>query len=62
MAKKNSIDMEKVKHIHAGREAFENGLPRTPPAGDPEAARLWLMGYDIAKRLDEEEVLTPVVQ
>lgn len=60
--KKNKIDMEKVKCVHAGREAYENGQPRTPPTDNPEATRLWLMGYDIAKRIAEEEVLTSVVQ
>lgn len=53
---------EKVKHVHAGREAYENGLPRKPPVADPEYVRLWLAGYDIAKRFSEEEVLTSVVQ
>lgn len=60
--RKKQICPEQVKYVHAGREAFENGQPRTPPTEDPEAARLWLAGYDIAKRFSEEEVLTPVVQ
>lgn len=47
--KKNKIDMEKVKFIHMGREAFENGLPRIPTTKDPEQSRLWITGYDIAK-------------
>ena len=47
--KKNHIDLEKVKYIHMGREAFENGLPRTPSTTDPEQTRLWFIGYDIAK-------------
>lgn len=62
---KNNIDKEQVKYVHAGREAFENGLPRTPPLDDPEAVRLWFAGYDIAKRFSEEEVLqglTAVIQ
>ena len=63
--KKNNVDLEKVKHVHAGRDAAENGLPRIPPTTDPEAAQLWLAGYDIAKRFAEEEVqrhLTGIVQ
>ena len=56
------IDIEKSKHVQDGREAFESGQPRTPPATDPEAARLWLIGYDLAKQFSELEVLTAVVQ
>ena len=56
MARKPKIDMEKVKHIHAGREAYENGLPRVPDTTDPEAAQYWLFGYEIAKRIADEEV------
>ena len=60
--KKNQICPDQVKYVHMGREAYENGQPRTPPAADPESVRMWLAGYDIAKRFSEEEVLTAVVQ
>lgn len=43
------IDPERLKYVHMGREAFENGLPRIPSTTDPDQARLWLYGYDIAK-------------
>lgn len=59
--KANNIDFDKVNHVHSGREAYENGQPRTPPSADPEVVRLWLAGYDIAKRFSEEG-LTAVVQ
>lgn len=47
--KKDKIDMEKVKYLHMGREAYESGQPRIPTTEDPEQTRIWLMGYDIAK-------------
>jgi hypothetical protein len=45
----NKIDMDKVKYIRMGREAFERGFPRSPETDNPEQARLWVIGYDIAK-------------
>ena len=60
--KKNQIDMEKVKYVNMGRKAFENGLPRIPIPTDPEQARLWLYGYDIAKRFHDKEILGNLTQ
>ena len=54
------IDPEKLKYVHMGREAFENGLPRIPPTTDQKQAMLWLYGYDIAELTARTDFLKPV--
>ena len=48
--KKNRIDMELAKIVHAGREAFENGLPCEPQGCRTEQeTRLWVTGWEVAR-------------
>ena len=66
MKKKIKFDPLQLQAAKDGRDAYENGQPRAIPPeaynGNPEAQKMWLRGYDIAKYLDEQEVLTAVVQ
>lgn len=66
MKNKTKFDPVQLQAAKDGRIAYESGQPRAIPSeaynGNPEAQNMWFRGYDIAKYLDEQEVLTPVVQ